>query len=118
DSVQFADPLAAGAAELRRVVAPGGAVVLTGWAARDRDDDRVPARLRQDVLAALVAAGFSDVVEHEEAVWRPAERAMWEAAVAHAEDPADPALVSMQSEGRRVLATFDLIRRLRWTARA
>jgi len=118
DSVQFAEPLRAGAAELRRVVAPGGTVVLTGWAARDRDDERVPPRLRQDVPAALVAAGFSDVVEHDETAWRPAERSMWEAAVAHPEDPADPALVSMQAEGHRVLATFDLIRRLRWTARA
>jgi ubiquinone/menaquinone biosynthesis C-methylase UbiE len=118
DSVQFAEPLAAGLAEVRRVVAPGGAVLLTGWAARDLDDERVPPRLRQDVRASLVAAGFTEVVEHEQPGWRAVERTMWEAAVAHADDPADPALVSMRAEGRRSLATFDLVRRLCWTGRA
>jgi len=74
--------------------------VVVGGDARDRVDGRI------------------DVVEREEPAWRAHERTMWEAAVAHTEDPADPALASMQAEGRRSLESFDRIRRLLWTARA
>ncbi|MGY4645054.1 ubiquinone/menaquinone biosynthesis C-methylase UbiE [Cellulomonas sp. URHB0016] len=118
DSVQFAEPLSAGLAELRRVVAPGGRMVLTGWVAHDLDDERVSPRLRQDVRAELVATGFTDVVERDEPGWRRFEQAMWQAAAAHPEDPADPALVSMQGEARRSLDVFDRIRRSWWVARA
>ncbi|MDM7853860.1 class I SAM-dependent methyltransferase [Cellulomonas alba] len=117
DSMQFAPP-DAGLAELRRVVAPGGPVVLTGWAARDLDDELVPERLRRDVCGGLVAAGFSAVVEHEEPAWRAVERVVWDTAVAAPADPADPALSSMQAEAQGALQLFDRLRRLWWVARA
>jgi hypothetical protein len=54
---------------------------------------------------------------HDRPDWRESERAMWEEAAAL--DPAgDPALQSLHDEGVRVLASFELIRRVIATATA
>jgi SAM-dependent methyltransferase len=59
DAIQFADDREAAYRELARVLAPGGRVVLTCWEPFDRQDERVPVRLRAvDVEAGLTAAGF------------------------------------------------------------
>jgi SAM-dependent methyltransferase len=112
DAVQFAEPTEAAFAEMRRVLAPGGRAVLTGWEALDRADDRVSARLRRtDFAAALAGAGFADVQVLDRSTWRERERAMW--AEAAALDPgSDPSLRSFHDEGVRVLETFPLIRRV------
>jgi SAM-dependent methyltransferase len=112
DAVQFADPSEAAFAEMRRVLAPGGRAVLTGWEALDRADDRVPARLRRmNFAAALAGAGFAEVQVLDRSMWRERERAMWEDAAAL--DPgSDPSLQSFHDEGVRVLETFPLIRRV------
>jgi hypothetical protein len=49
--------------------------------------------------------------------WYAAERALWEMAV-HADAADDPALVSLQEEATRSLATFDVKRRVFATATA
>lgn len=118
DAIQFAAPADAAYSELRRILVPGGRVVLTGWEAGDRDDSRVPERLRQvDVGAGLLAAGFDDVEVRDRPAWRAHERAMWEEAAAL--DPGgDPALQSLHDEGVRTLVIFDLIRRVMATATA
>lgn len=112
DAIQFAQQPSAAYQELRRVLAPGGRVVLTGWEAVDRTDDRVPYRLRKVNLGdGLAAAGFDDIDVSERPAWRDGERAMWEEAGAL--DPGgDPALQSLHDEGVRVLPTFDLTRRV------
>jgi SAM-dependent methyltransferase len=57
DAVQLADPPSAAYQELRRVIRPGGRVVLTCWEAEDPDDDRVPERLRRvDLCEGLTGA--------------------------------------------------------------
>jgi SAM-dependent methyltransferase len=116
DAIQFAPRPDDAYAELRRILAPGGRVVLTCWEAVDRDDERVPARLRQtDLAAGLTGAGLRDVEVTERADWRAAERSMWEEAAAL--DPGDdPALRSFHDEGVRSLATFSLVRRVMATA--
>lgn len=43
----FAAPPQAAYREIRRILEPGGRAVLTCWETDDRDDERVPARLRQ-----------------------------------------------------------------------
>jgi ubiquinone/menaquinone biosynthesis C-methylase UbiE len=127
DAVQFADPPLAALHEFRRILAPAGRVALTCWEASTpsdntilRDgvpDDGVPARIRAvDLRRDLTEAGFTEVEVREMPEWREAERALWEAAVVA--DPADPAVRSLQNEGRRSLATFGSLRRVFATATA
>jgi ubiquinone/menaquinone biosynthesis C-methylase UbiE len=116
DSIQFADPPEAAYREIRRVLTPGGAVVLTCWEPRDHHDDRLPARLRGvDLAAGLAAGGFVDVRVEEQPTWQKAEQAMWHEAATL--DPGDnAALQSFHDEGVRSLETFDLLRRVSATA--
>ena len=119
DAIQFAEDPDAAYRELRRILVPGGRVVLTCWEALDAADERVPARLRRVAIeAGLRAAGFTDVRVTERAQWRDAERAMWTEAAAL--DPGgDPALQSFRDEGARSLDSyFDLLRRVLGAATA
>ncbi|MDQ1652152.1 MAG: hypothetical protein QOI35_1352 [Cryptosporangiaceae bacterium] len=132
DAVQFAEPPLAALHEFRRILAPAGRVALTCWEASTLSDNRVPdnrvpddgvpddgvpARIRAvDLRRDLTEAGFTEVEVREMPEWREAERALWEAAVVA--DPADPAVRSLQNEGRRSLATFGSLRRVFATATA
>jgi len=118
DAIHFAQHPHAAYQELRRLLAPGGRVVLTGWRAVDKDDHALPDRVRKLALGdGLAAAGFDEVEVRERPDWQGRERAMWEEAVAL--DPGDdPALQSLHNEGVRVLAGFHLIRRVMATATA
>lgn len=118
DAIQFAEQPDDAYAEMLRVLAPGGWAVLTCWEPVDRNDARVPGRLRRtDLGAGLAAAGFAAVEVRERPGWRARERAMWEEAAAI--DPGDdPALQSFHDEGVRSLETFGLIRRVMASATA
>jgi SAM-dependent methyltransferase len=117
DAVQFAAPPLAGLLEFRRILKPGGRLVLTCWEAVDRGDEQVPARiLAVDLQRDLTAAGFVDVEVFDKPDWRQAERTIWEVAVAADSD--DPAVHSLAEEGRRSLDTFDSMRRVYATATA
>jgi SAM-dependent methyltransferase len=102
DAIQFADPERA-FAEARRVLRPGGRVVLTCWEPVDRDDDRLPDRFRLlDLRAELTAAGFREVTVDDRPAWLERELAMWREAAAL--DPGDDgALRALHEEGARVL---------------
>lgn len=117
DAIQF-QPTRASFEEMRRVLVPGGRLALTTWEAPDKEDERVPERIRAvDTRAGLEAAVFVDIEVQERPQWRSAERAMWEEASAL--DPAgDADLQSLHDEGIRVLAGFDLMRRVLATATA
>jgi len=118
DAIQFAVPPAAAYSEIRRILAPGGRVVLTCWEPCTADDERLPERIRRvDLRAGLAGAGFASVEVGERPAWRARERSMWEEAAAL--DPGDdPALVSFHNEGVRSLEQWDLIRRVMATAEA
>jgi SAM-dependent methyltransferase len=116
DAVQFAGDRTAAAAEIRRVLRPGGVAVLTTWSGRDRSDEVLPARLRDlDLAAALPAGGLVDVAVLDRSDWLEGERALWSEVLSR--DPADdPEIADMQEEAefsmttviprcRRVLAT-------------
>jgi SAM-dependent methyltransferase len=118
DAVQFAESKVDALRECRRVLVPGGRLVITCWEAADPTDERVPERLRQvDLARQLPEAGFVDVEVTERPAWRAAERELWQEAVA-LDAGEDPALRSLQEEGERVLATFDAFRRVMATATA
>ncbi len=118
DSVQFSQREVNTYAEVRRVLRPGGRVVMTAWEARDRDDEEVSEVLRTlDVAHGLERAGFEDVEREVCDDWSVQERALWEEAVSL--DPGeDPGLAGMASEGRTVLATFDRVDRVMVSATA
>jgi SAM-dependent methyltransferase len=103
DAVQFADPPIAAYQEIRRVLRPGGRVVLTCWEAVEADDDRLPERLRRvDLRRDLEGAGMVDVTVSERPQWRAQELAMWQEA-ADLDPGDDPALQSFHEEAVRVL---------------
>lgn len=118
DSIQFADDPAAAYREFRRVLKPGGRVVLTGWEPVDSEDERLSVRLRRTALGAgLTGAGFTDVEVRERPAWRAREAAMWQEAAAL--DPGDdPALLSFRDEAIRSLRAWDGLRRVLATATA
>jgi SAM-dependent methyltransferase len=112
DAVQFAEPPAGAYRELRRVLGPGGRVVLTCWEPVRPGDERLAVRLRNvDLRAGLEGAGFAGVRVTERADWRAVEGAMWRE-VAALDPGADAALRSLHDEGVRTLDTFDLLRRV------
>jgi SAM-dependent methyltransferase len=117
DGVQFAEPPLAAMTEFRRLLRSGGRLAVTCWEAVDPADERVGARIHATNLRRdLPKAGFVDVEVREMPQWRAAERELWEAALAAPDS--DPAVRSLQAEGRRSLDAFDSLRRVLATATA
>ncbi len=112
DVIQFADEPASAYDEIRRVLKPGGRVVLTCWEPLDRNDERLSLRLRRANLGAgLHQAGFADVQVRDRPSWLAREHALWEEAVTlHPGD--DLALRSLHAEGVRSLQWTTLLRRV------
>jgi SAM-dependent methyltransferase len=98
DAIQFPDEPADAYDEIRRILKPGGRVVLTCWEPLDRS-------------AGLRQAGFTDVEVRDRPSWLAREHALWEEAVTLAPGD-DPALRSLHAEGVKSLQWTALLRRV------
>lgn len=118
DAIHFARQPGAAYSEIARILTSGERAVLTCWEPLDRDDQRLPERVRRAGLrAGLAGAGFASIEVAGRPGWRAAERALWKEAAAL--DPGDdPALRAFHDEGVRNLELFDLVRRVIATATA
>ena len=118
DAFHFAEPHSAAAAELGRLLRPGGRLVLTSWEPAEPGDPVLPERLRYlDLSHELSTAGLVDIDLELRPDWSAAERALWEAAVRL--DPAgDPAIADLVDEAHGLLAVASSLRRVLVTARA
>ena len=116
DAIQFSDPPLAALRECRRILADRGRLAVTAWEPVGPADERLPDRTRRmDLARDLADAGFEQIEVTGKPGWYAAERRLWETAV-QTEANADPALISLQHEGTRALATFDVKRRVFATA--
>jgi SAM-dependent methyltransferase len=112
DAFQFATDAGAAAAEIKRILRPGGRVVLTTWEAVSPGDERVGARIRKvDLDRSLRSAEFENISVVERADWHETARQFWESVVA-IDAGSDPALESMRAEGERSLPNHDRMRRV------
>ena len=101
DAFQFATDAVAAAGALRRLLRPGGRIVLTSWEAKDRTDASVHERLRRvDLAGSLSAAGFQDVTTQERGDWHAMALELWERALT-LDAAGDPALESTRDEAIR-----------------
>jgi ubiquinone/menaquinone biosynthesis C-methylase UbiE len=118
DSIQFPEQPEAAYRELRRVLVPGGRVVLTSWQPVDPGDQRLSERIRRvDLDAGLRGAGFIDVEVSDRPQWLAYEVAVWQEAVTL--DPGDdPALLSFHGEAVRSLENATALRRVMAAATA
>jgi ubiquinone/menaquinone biosynthesis C-methylase UbiE len=118
DAVQFSDPPLAALREFRRILARGGRLAITAWEPAGAVDSRLSERIRRmNLVRDLPAAGFSQVEVSTRPDWHEAEHRLWES-VMQADADDDPALVSLQEEGKQALETFDVMRRVFATATA
>ena len=106
DAIQFAADTSAAAAEVRRVLKPGGIAVVTTWEALDRNDEALPERIRRlDLAAAMPAGGLVDVSVTSRADWLETERRLWSAVMA-VDAGDDQGLKDAQKEGEQVSLTL------------
>lgn len=106
DAIQFAADRSNAMSEVRRVLKPGGIVVVTTWEALDRTDEVLPERIRNlDVAAAMTAGGLVDVIVVDKPDWRDTEQKLWDTVMA-IDAGEDQGLKDAQEEGAAVSTTL------------
>lgn len=119
DALQFAPSVVEAAVECRRLLRPGGRLVVTSWEPADAETaQQLPDRLaRMDLRRDLVDAGFADVTAQARPDWHATEVAFWRHA-AEVEPGDDLALADLRAEGQECLPLADALQRVLVVARA
>ncbi len=107
DAFHFAPDPEAAAAELLRVVRPGGRLVLTLWSTKTGPD-----RFTRDYPETLAAAGWSIDTVEERPEWLAAQLRLYRAAIARGTAETDPAVLRLQGEGAAVTPLISSGRRI------
>ncbi|MFG2435790.1 class I SAM-dependent methyltransferase [Streptomyces sp. NPDC048508] len=116
DALQYAPDRTTAVREARRILRPGGRLVLTGWQPRIPGDERLPARHRHtDWHSVLSAAGFTDIGTADDPAWDTAYQEIYRQAITVPSERGT-ALAGLQGEARRRLPTAHLLRRIAVTA--
>jgi ubiquinone/menaquinone biosynthesis C-methylase UbiE len=114
DALQYAAGPAA--AEVRRVLRPGGRLVLTSWQPKVPDDARLPVRLRINWPQLLHSAGFADIEMEDRPEWHDLFTRILRIALDLGDPGDDARLAELQDEARQILPVADLMHRVIVTA--
>jgi cyclopropane fatty-acyl-phospholipid synthase-like methyltransferase len=116
DALHFATDAAAAAGEARRLLRPGGRLVLTNWQPRSPVDPQLPSRMRIDWAATLRSAGFAEVRVESRPEWHDLFTRVFQVALDLGDPGEDVGLASLQDEARQALPTAHLVDRVVGTA--
>ena len=118
DAFHFAADPASAAAEARRVLRPGGRLVLTNWQPKVPGDARLPRRARIDWPQLLHGAGFADVELAAKPEWHELYTRVYRVALELGDPGGDASLAGLQDEARHSLPVASLKHRVMVTATA
>jgi ubiquinone/menaquinone biosynthesis C-methylase UbiE len=108
DAFHFAATPAVAASEARRVLCPGGRLVLTNWQPKVPGDPRLPRRARIDWPPLLRGAGFTGVEMKSRPEWHDTFTRVYRVALSLGDPRDDALLADLQDEARQRLPLADL----------